>query len=829
MLFVLSLLVFVWSGGALFGDTTWFFHDLKHHHLPWRWWVSGAWASGHLPLWAPVAHGYPLMADGQAGILYPVNILLSLVFSKIMAFNISVIIHHLAAVWGGYALARVLGRSQRSSMLAGIIYGFSGLLITHLVYLGMFQVIALTPLMIAASLRGVRESSRWFLVSGLLTGFAWLAGHPQMALYATYAMVFITLWHASFDLRGHNRPFLQSINKKRVKRAVVGILVTGLISIGIALPQLMASYELSTFGLRDGGVTDTFAAVGGLPIEEIFNGFFHSPFGYERAADIPITYHHRADLYLGRGISYLENAFFVGVLTLPLLLLGITTRRARGWLVLCIIGFIVMLGASTPFYGLFRMLPGMDFFRFPVRASLWVVLAMSQLAAIGMDRLTDSIHTKPKKVITIAQRAMFGVMLGVIAATMLAFGLEAIGPNILEALTGFFTRPAPSAEIIAEMTAAGVPIPEARDAVAAAAKAEALFAEIMADVSPWSARLLFPICMLMLAITAVRLTAQGRLDLQAPGFAITTLLLLDLIIYGGSFNPQTPVEVVTKRPEAALSMLGEPGLFRATVFDRRVSTELDTELLSSNMGLIFGFEDVIIPSPLRTERNGRYIAATGLDLSIEGQDEQLAKLTKNRHLTNLSGVRYLFTTNDALELPDTTVVYNAPHTLDNKEQVNIRVIRNDKALKRAFVVGCTIRADRATEFDALLANKQPSVRAVVSDGLGLESCVTEQVGTTTVKRTGVSGLEIKANMDAPGWLVITESRYPGQMVTVDGTVRGTTPTNYLFQGLPLTAGAHTITFEYRPMSILYGMALSWLLILLITLVMVFPIKPVEEL
>ena len=768
------------------------------------------------------------MADGQAGILYPVNILLSLFFSKIMAFNLSIILHHLVAVWGGYALARILGRSQRSSMLAGIIYGFSGLLVTHLIYLGMFQVIALTPLMITAALRGVRESSRWFLVSGLLTGFVWLAGHPQMALYATYAMVFITLWHASFDLRGYNRPFPQSINKKRVKRAVVGILITGLVSVGIAMPQLLASYELSTFGIRDGGVNDAFAAVGGLPPEELLNGFFHSPFGYERAADIPITYHHRAGLYLGRGISYLENAFYVGVLTLPLLLLGVTTRRAHGWLVLCFIGFIVMLGASTPFYGLFRMLPGMDFFRFPVRASLWVVLAMSQLAAIGMDRLTDTIHTNPARVIVLARRVLLGVMLGVISMTLLALGIESIGPNIIEALTGFFTRPAPSAEIIAEMTAAGVPIPEARDGVAAAAKAEALFAEIMTDVSPWSARLLFPICMLITATTVVRLTAQGRLDLQAPSFAITTILLLDLVIYGGSFNPQTPVESVTKRPNAALAMLGEPGLYRATVFDRRVPSELDSELLSSNMGLIFGFEDVIIPSPLRTERNGRYIAATGLDLSIEGEQAQLAKLLENRHLTDLSGVRYLFTTNDALDLPDTTTVYNEAYTLQNDEQVNVRVLRNDKALKRAFVVGCTTRTDSKTEFEALLANKQPASRAIISDGIGLDKCVTEQVGTTTVKRLGVTGLEIQADMEQAGWLVITESRYPGQVVTVNGAERGTTPTNYLFQGLPLPAGQHTITFTYRPVPILYGMGLSFLLILLITFVMLFPAKPAEE-
>ena len=172
-LLLLGFWVLIWNGDALFGSTTWYFHDLKHHHYPWRVWAGSAWANNELPLWAPIAHGYPLMADGQAGVLYPVNIILYYLLPTHIAFNLSVIIHHLAAAWGGFALARVMGRTPRGALIAGIIYGFSGLLITHLVYLGMFQVIALTPWMLAAAAKGVKDGWLWWIVAGLLTGMAW--------------------------------------------------------------------------------------------------------------------------------------------------------------------------------------------------------------------------------------------------------------------------------------------------------------------------------------------------------------------------------------------------------------------------------------------------------------------------------------------------------------------------------------------------------------------------------------------------------------------------------------------------------------------------------
>ena len=59
---------------------------------------------------------------------------------------------------------------------------------------------------------------------------------------------------------------------------------------------------------------------------------------------------------------------------------------------------------------------------------------------------------------------------------------------------------------------------------------------------------------------------------------------------------------MTERPATATWLLGRPAPFRATVLDRRVSAELDRELMSSNLGLMWGAEDVIVPSPLRTLR-----------------------------------------------------------------------------------------------------------------------------------------------------------------------------------------------------------------------------------
>ena len=69
-------------------------------------------------------------------------------------------------------------------------------------------------------------------------------------------------------------------------------------------------------------------------------------------------------------------------------------------------------------------------------------------------------------------------------------------------------------------------------------------------------------------------------------------------------------------------------------------------------------------------------------------------------------------------------------------------------------------------------------------------------------------VSIEANLDGAGILVLNDSDYPGWTVDVDGRAGQWFTANYLFRGVLLPPGKHTVRFVYRPRSFTYGATVS---------------------
>ncbi|MBE9471546.1 MAG: YfhO family protein [Chloroflexi bacterium] len=63
-------------------------------------------------------------------------------------------------------------------------------------------------------------------------------------------------------------------------------------------------------------------------------------------------------------------------------------------------------------------------------------------------------------------------------------------------------------------------------------------------------------------------------------------------------------------------------------------------------------------------------------------------------------------------------------------------------------------------------------------------------------------------MDTPGYLVLTDTWYPGWQATVDGKPAEVLQANYAFRAVYLAAGEHTVEMVYHPTSVLVGEAVS---------------------
>jgi len=81
-------------------------------------------------------------------------------------------------------------------------------------------------------------------------------------------------------------------------------------------------------------------------------------------------------------------------------------------------------------------------------------------------------------------------------------------------------------------------------------------------------------------------------------------------------------------------------------------------------------------------------------------------------------------------------------------------------------------------------------------------------GTAQVTRFEPNQIDLSTNSEAPSVLVLSENHYPGWRAYVDGRFVDTLRVDYNLRGVMLPAGAHQITFAYRPKSVLIGLAIS---------------------
>ncbi|NOY26282.1 MAG: YfhO family protein, partial [Oligoflexia bacterium] len=372
---VLAVLTALWGFDAVTGSGIYWAHDLRHHHMPWRAWAASEWLAGRVPWWAPdVANGFPLLADGQAGILYPPTMLLFMVLPPALALNWSILLHTWWAGLGAFQLARAHKLRPEAALVGAIAFGFSGFLASHTVYLGMQNAVAWLPWALWAIM-----DRRWAWL-GISTYMMAVAGHPQAAAFGLLLCGVTALWQRQY------LPFALAVG--------VGLLA--------ASPQLLATIQLTDFGMRQGGVDASFSNIGALPPQELLNMVLPDIFGHDTPADVLQTYYHRGNGYWGQGLNHWEMCFFLGVPTVVLAglaalpLVGRRRAEAAGnvprkavlfWVLVGLFSVVLMLGNLGILWPILHRLPGLDGFRFPVRFSLVLTVAACVLAALGAQVL----------------------------------------------------------------------------------------------------------------------------------------------------------------------------------------------------------------------------------------------------------------------------------------------------------------------------------------------------------------------------------------------------------------------------------------------------------
>ena len=72
-------------------------------------------------------------------------------------------------------------------------------------------------------------------------------------------------------------------------------------------------------------------------------------------------------------------------------------------------------------------------------------------------------------------------------------------------------------------------------------------------------------------------------------------------------------------------------------------------------------------------------------------------------------------------------------------------------------------------------------------------------------------------MSSPGVFVLTDNFYPGWHTAIDGKDTEILRANYTFRAVALEKGEHTVEFFYKPKSLGYGILLSFVSLLVLTI------------
>ncbi len=839
--------------------------DVVNYVYPIKTFLAETVRDGRLPLWNPYEFtGYPFTYNTQAGPFYPLT-LLYYFLPAVTAVDLTIILQMWLGAWFMYLYLRRI-RLRRVAALAGaVLFTFNGLMVGWLEW----QVVQAAVIWLPAQFYAVErladrlETSRRFasalaeiILLAVLFAIPWLGGHWSWAAYGSMTLVVYLVLRIAYGVWRAEPPLR---NTQYAIRATGVILLS--LALGVALSliqtlpavnylrqshrQAMSVWEFMSQGLFNRGVLFFLPNFFGNPAHQNWQGPANSNFAES------VVYAGILPLFLAVLVLFLRRGFY--------------TRFFAAW------GGLTLLWAlGSPAYFMLYFLPMFNGIQ-PSRAVFLTLVCLAVLSALAIDRLMEAEIERPR----FLSRLVFisaGVFALLTAVYFVYYRADAAQIEAyLRPQTGRFLLFLVGSAALLLLRIRGRLRPRSFAWLALAWLTADLFlfgygyntVGDTADLYPPRAATAFlqnDAELYRIVTLAEGLVFRPNTSLvpripnlsgYEPGVLRRIVNLLALA------EPESPVRF--GRVFMPLAAVDSPLLDMLNV--KYVTTKTDYWQSEAQMGIepeaAAGWAALPAERPFTLKQAGLQRLDVWLKRPEPAQGQATAQI-----LSADGAYEFARATLDAAGLPDEGPVsfYFAPFPAEwgrdfrfrvtfaggaegaqiavNEagepvfaawylprpalafEEGETRIYLNEGYFPRAFwVPRARIAADEAAALEAVAQN-MGRLREVVI--LELEGQPPPPLGETAV--AGAAQIEIQtydlnrvqltADLEQPGFLVLSDTYYPGWRVTVDGEETAVYRANSVLRAVYLPAGRHEVLFSFLPPDFIWGGVISLLALLL---------------
>lgn len=745
---------------------------------PWQTLVKTSWLNGEWPLWNPLlGNGTPLLANLQSAVFYPPN-LIYLLLPVEHALTLSIVLHLMMAGVFMYLYGRSLGLRPFAATVSALAFMFSGYIVGRTQFVPMVNAAAWVPLILLLGDKLAARSGGIYIVwLGLALAAQLLAGHAQLWFYSLWLLgpyvIFISWRPATLRNRPNQNASYGSRFASVIKAGGLLILAVGL-AVFVSAAQILPTAEFVQQSLRGAGAERAFALTYSFWPWRLITLLAPNFFGHPAHGN-----------YWGYA-NYWEDHAYAGVLPVILALAAIwrylSVRFAKAqpadavtlagpmavvpfFAALIPVTLVLAMGWNTPVYlWVFETIPGFGYFQAPARLLIWYAVSVAVLAGIGAEQFQLTYKNRT------FWRRLLAACIALAAAGVMAGWV--IGGRSLTFLTA--TR---------------------------------------------QAGMLLVVAVGLLLLKPATQSLRKTLGWQ---WAVIIFISADLLLAGWPLLPSLPAALYRQPIASADVIKTQPGNFRVFT-DEKFAYD-------TTFGRFFQFKDFgpaedmdfwlslkerLIPN------FGVYAnlpSANNNDPLVVGRWKQLTTaITKGdavlqARLPALMNVGYIVGSGhdiqSTLYQTDAFVIKTIPDPLPRAYFVSeVRYVENsDEALAALSGPDFDPRREVVIMRPGMVKSPPPAPSSPVD------------FQPVIIQNIGPHRLQLRFTAPASGFIVLTDTFYPGWQAAVNNHPAEILPANLAFRAVEVEAGPHNVTFYYRPLSFTIGLWTSSITCLIIVVV-----------